>query len=199
MTLRQWILKMHFYGGLLCFWYLVIFSISSLHFHHHFEFMNETQISEELPPMHLRLDNSKSDSALATTIQNTLDIAGWYLPWETRRDSSGVFHTQIQNPKAGYLIQYDPVSSTIRVTKEDKGFWSVFNALHGFSGAMPNAPFLIFWNLFTYLCLLMVLFSIFSGIWLWASGKRDQFIGWVTVVGTMSLSILLMVYVYLNG
>ena len=34
MSFRQWILKIHLYGGLLCFWYLVIFAISSLHYHH---------------------------------------------------------------------------------------------------------------------------------------------------------------------
>ena len=34
MGFRQWILKIHLYGGLLCFWCLVIFAIRSLHYHH---------------------------------------------------------------------------------------------------------------------------------------------------------------------
>lgn len=199
MELRKWILKIHLYGGLLCFWYLIIFAVSSLHFHHEFEFMNGKPVAEGPQPVQLLFEDSKSDSLLASRIQNGLNIAGWYLPWETFRDSSGVFHTQIQNPKMDYTIQYDPVSSIARIEKKDKGFWSVFNALHGFAGGMPRAPLLIFWRIFTYLCLIVVTFSILSGIWLWANGNVDKLIGWITVLGIMGLSISLMIFVYLRG
>jgi hypothetical protein len=40
MSIRKWVLKIHLYGGLLCFWYLIIFAVSSLQFQHKFEFMN---------------------------------------------------------------------------------------------------------------------------------------------------------------
>ena len=199
MALRKWILKIHLYGGLLCFWYLIIFAVSSLHFHHEFEFMNGKPAVEGPQTVSLALVDSKSDSALATRIQDALDIAGWYLPWETHRDSSGVFHTQISNPKTDYTIQYDPVSSSASITKNDKGFWSVFNALHGFAGGMPKVPLLIFWRIFTYVCLVVVTFSILSGIWLWAAGREDKLIGWITVLVIMSLSISLMMVVYLRG
>ena len=199
MTLRRWILKIHLYGGLICFWYLIIFAISSLHFHHHFEFMNGKQMVEGSQQIHLKLEDSKSDSALATNIQIALDIAGWYLPWETYRDNSGTFHTQIENPKTQYQIKYDRMSSTASIIRKDKGFWSVLNALHGFAGKMPNAPLFIFWNIFTYICLMVVIFSIFSGIWLWANRSEDKLIGWVTVLGIMGLSFSLMMVVYLKG
>ncbi len=37
--MRQWILRIHLYGGLLCAPYLIIFGFSSLHFNHHFAFV----------------------------------------------------------------------------------------------------------------------------------------------------------------
>jgi len=199
MKLTKWILKIHLYGGLIYFWYLIILAISSLHFQHHFDFMENKLSDDESEQIHLTIPQNENDSDLATNIQNELEITGWYIPWETYRDSSGKLHTQIENPKNKYLITYDRISSTVSVVKKDKGFWSVINFLHGFAGKMPNAPLLLFWTIFTYICLIGVLFSIVSGIWLWASRSQDKLIGWLTVLGIMGLSISLMIVVYING
>lgn len=199
MKLRKWILKIHLYGGLLCFWYLVIFAVSSLQFQHHFEFMNQKLSDEEILEKKLSVTGNENVSDFAISVQDELKIAGWHLPWETYRDKSGIFHTQIQNPKAQYLITYEPLSSTVKIIKKEKGFWTLINSLHGFSGKMPNAPLLFFWKIFTYICLIVVTFSIFSGIWLWATGSTDKLIGLLTVCGIIVLSLSLMIYVYLNG
>lgn len=199
MGFRRWILKIHLYGGLLCFWYLIIFAISSLHFHHDFDFMKEKQISYESIPVTLVHDSESSDSARATSLQNALGLAGWYLYWETYTDSLGNFHTEVQNPKTTYRIVYDPVSSTASITSEYKGFWSILNALHGFAGRMPNAPLVIFWYIFTYICLTVVVFSIVSGIWLWSGKREGKSLGWATLLATIAFSVLLMLIVYLKG
>ena len=198
MKLRKWVLKIHLYGGLLCFWYLIIFAVSSLQFQHHFKFMNPELSDEENLEKKLIVPESENVTVFAQNIQNELNLAGWYLPWETFRDSSGIIHTQIQNPKAQYLITYDPLSSTASIIKRNKGLLVPINSLHGFTG-MPNAPLMVFWKIFTYICLIVVVFSIFSGIWLWADSNADKLIGLLTVSGIIILSLSLMIYVYLNG
>ncbi len=199
MGVRSWILKIHLYGGLLCFWYLLIFAFSSLHYHHDFDFMKESEISNESRPITFHQKFEEGDSALAINLQNELNLAGWYLFWETYTDSSGIFHTEIQNPKTTYRITYDRISSSASIESEYKGFWSVVNALHGFAGKMPNAPFMIFWHLFTYVCMLIVIFSIASGIWLWLKNREDKVVGWAILIGMMTVSFLLLLTTYLKG
>lgn len=199
MKSRKLILKVHLYGGLLCFWYLILFAVSSLHFHHHFDFMQERSVEPESQQIHLPVKLSADNDELAINIQNGLNISGNHLPWKTNRDSTGVFYTQIENMKTRYHIKYESLSSTAFVTKTDKGLWSVFNALHGLYEKMPNAPFLIFWRIYTYICLSVVVFSAISGIWLWATRGREKFIGWIIVFVIMALSMTLMITVYLRG
>jgi hypothetical protein len=199
MKIRKWILKIHLYGGLLCFWYLIIFAVSSLQFQHHFEFMKPKLQQEEIQEKKLSIPETENLSDFAKSIQNELHLAGWDLPWKTYRDSSGIFYTEIQNPKAQYKITFDALSSTAKIIKKEKGFWIIMNSLHGFSGKMPNAPLLFFWKIFTYICLIVVTFSIFSGIWLWANRSTDKLFGLLTVSGIVVLSLLLMTYIYLNG
>jgi hypothetical protein len=161
--------------------------------------MKERQISNESRPITFQHTFEEGDSALATNLQQELNLAGWYLFWETYTDSVGIFHTEIQNPKTTYRITYDRVSSVASIEREHKGFWSIVNALHGFAGVVPNAPFMIFWHLYTYVCLFVVIFSIVSGIWLWSKSREDKVVGWVTFLGIMTVSLLLMLTTYLKG
>ena len=123
MTLRKWILKIHLYGGLLCFWYLIIFAISSLQFQHHFKFMLPGNGSVTTREKEINLEANKDTKAFALSLQNNLGIAGWLIPWKTSRDSLGTFHTAIQNPKAGYALDYEPSTSKVTITETGNGFW----------------------------------------------------------------------------
>src|SRR4030095_91657 len=123
---RKVLLKLHLYGGLLCFWYLLIFAISALNFQHHFSFMkNRNSPALVSTRTHLRIDPGGTDSAVATRIQNSLDLAGWYLPWETYRDSAGSFHTMIANPKWDYSIVHNFQNSITTISAKEKRFWNV--------------------------------------------------------------------------
>lgn len=199
MKLRKLILKIHLYGGLLCFWYLIIFAVSSLFYQHHFHFMSARESEGMSYEKKLQVPVSDNLNEMAQGIQNELGIAGWYLPWETRRDKDGIIHTQIQNPVAQYLITFDQSSSEAKYTRKEKGFWPVFNSLHGFAGEMPNAPLLVIWKLFTWLSVIVVTFSIFSGIWLWMRKSSDRLAGLVTFTVIVILSFSFMIYVYFHG
>jgi len=199
MIIRKWILKIHLYGGLLCFWYLIIFGISSLHYHHHFSFMEDDPNAGTREEKSITVPDNSDNSAFAEAIRDSLGIPGWHLFWKTYWDQAGIFHTEIQNSRAGYFISYDKNTSTAVIHRNPKSFWSITNSLHGFAGNMPNGPLMIFWTYFTYVCLFSVIFSIITGIWLWTRRSTDKLIGWITVLGIMAISISLMVIVYIKG
>jgi hypothetical protein len=199
MKFRKWVMKIHLYGGLLCFWYIVIFAISSLHFQHHSESADAESMNETVFEKKCNFPADVPDSALAVMIKNELDVAGWHLPWRTSRESNGIFHTEIQNPKSRYRVTYYPADSSMKIIRSDRGPWHVLNSLHGYSGKMPNAPLLLFWKIYTYICLVVVIFSIFSGIWLWIAGKNEKRSAILTVSGIVALSLLLMIYIYFHG
>jgi hypothetical protein len=197
---RKVLLKFHLYGGLLCFWYLLIFGISALHFQHHFQFMENKNIPDRVSTKKLlSINPANTDSVVAISIQNSLDLAGWYLPWETYRDSTGNFHTIIGNPKWDYSIVYDFQHSTSTISAKEKSSWNILSALHGFAVKMPNAPLLIVWKIYTYTCIAVVLFSICSGIWLWSGRKKQRLTGWLIFSGIVLLSFTLMIFIYKHG
>lgn len=200
MTFRKWISKIHLYGGLLCFWFLIIFGLSALHFHHHFNFMDPENSKEIIRETMVKIEPEKDNSILARNLQNNLGIPGWFIPLQTSRDSLGIFHTTIQNPKARYMLDFDPSTSMVKIKTSSNGFWRIINSLHGNSGKkMPKAPLLVFWKIFLYLCSAIALFSVISGLWLWAGKPGNKRTGWLTVSGILVLSFLLMFIVYIYG
>ena len=74
MKWTKWILKIHLYGGLVCFWYLIILAISSLDFHHHFNFMENKLSAEVREQIPLILPANLNDSDLAIQIQNMREV-----------------------------------------------------------------------------------------------------------------------------
>jgi len=197
---RKILLKFHLYGGLLCFWYLLIFGLTSLHFQHRFPFMETKNLPAVVSTKKQLIFNlTNTDSVVATNIQNSLDLAGYYLPWETYRDSVGDFHTMIANPKWNYSIVYNLQNSTLTISAKEKSSWNILSSLHGYAGKMPNAPLLFIWHIYTYTCIGVVLFSIFSGIWLWSGRKKQRLTGWLIFSGIVLLSFSLMIYIYKYG
>ena len=194
--MSNWMLKLHLYGGLLCFWYLIIFGVSSLFYQHHFAFMENKGESQGVERRTIALSNLPEDADMALQIMDSLDMAGWHLFWLTKRDSLGVFHTQVENPKMTYKIQYDPSTTEISIEGSYKGLWHVINSLHAM-GKIPGAPLMILWKIYTYICVVVVLFSIFSGIWLWA--KKGDKIGWSVFSIVLAGSLFLMFYIYYYG
>lgn len=197
--LRKLILKIHLYGGLLCFWYLIILAVSSFHYQHKFSYSTNPDPNKILSEKKVTVAVNKDVMAMANDLKDALDIPGWCLFWMTSRDSQGLLHTSVQNPKATYDLIYHPDSSYVHITKTNYGFWRIVKSLHAFGGKMPNGTLLKFWGIYTYLCIIVVLFSILSGIWLWAGKKGEKLIGWITVAGVMIFSLLLIFLAGFNG
>lgn len=198
MTIRRLILKVHFYGGILCFWYLLILGFSSLHYNHNFAFVNKPhEPSTWSHPMKLAGEFA-DDRQLAEVVRDSLDLVGWPLPWETRRDSIGTIHVVVVHPGKRYVIEYSQATSSATVIETPTGFWHVFNSLHGF-GVMPKAPITYAWSWYTRITIAVVIFAVFSGIYLWFIGNKNKKSGFYTLAISFSLAVMWMLQMYFNG
>jgi len=194
---RKWILNCHLYGGLLCAPYLIIFGFSSLHFNHHFSFVESKgeTIEWETP---LVVEASGDADTMARSVRDALGLVGWTIPWRTKRDAGGDWEIAIERPGKSYLIHTRLMEHRARVEERHKGTWQVINSLHALRG-LPNSRFVWLWGIYTEVCTWFVFFAAISGIYLWANSKRERRSGLVTVVVASVLALGMMCFVWLRG
>jgi len=189
--------KIHIYGGLACFWYLIILGVSSLHFNHHFKFMEHRSDSIVWERQSLAVDESLDDLQLAEAIRDSLSLMGWPLPWEMWRDSAAL-HFAMEQPAKRYFITYNFAGNEVEVIQRSKGFWNVLNALHG-AGSVPNGPFTTLWQGYTRLTVITVILSIITGVYIWLKSKKDKKTGFVILLVSVTGTFLWMIKIYLWG
>jgi hypothetical protein len=190
--------KIHIYGGLACFWYLIILGVSSLHFNHDFRFMQPSGATIHWQQQSLRLEPGLDDLKLAEAIRDSLSLIGWPLPWEMWRDSIKSLHFAMEQPAKRYEITYDFVDHVVNVTETDKGFWRVLISLHG-AAAVPNGPFTTLWQWYTRTTVFVVILSIVTGVYIWIAGKDEKKTGLLILLTSMSAAILWMIKLYFWG
>lgn len=175
--MRKWLLNFHLYGGLLCAPYLILFGFSSLHFNHHFRFIDHPA---ETPPhaweAPLKVSALEDNDSMAESVRDSLGLMGWTLPWKTKRDAAGDLTFDLERPGKSYTVQTQLRNGSARVEERSKGFWQVINSLHAM-GAVPNSRFSKWWGGYTEVCTAFVLFAAVSGIYLWVNSKRERRIG----------------------
>jgi len=197
--MRKWILNVHLYGGLLCAPYLVIFGFSSLHFNHHFGFVEGKPASTprvwDAPITTLP---TTDNDALAESVRDSLGLMGWTIPWNMQRDGAGDLQFDLERPGKSYTIRTVLKDHTARVEERRKGFWQVVNSLHAL-GAVPNSNFALWWGGYTELCTVFVLFASISGLYLWVNSKRERRVGMITLAVALVLSFGLMLGVVFWG
>ena len=193
--MRGLILKIHMYGGLFCASYLLIFGLSSLNYNHRFGQPSDEKITwERALPVRDMDDLHK----LSEQVRDDLGLVGWTLPWETRRDKGGNLHFGLARPGKHYTIHVFFKEGKIEVEESRKGFWQVINRLHALM-RLPSSVFVSSWGIYTEICVWMVLFSAASGVYLWATLKRERLTGLALLGGSALLSLLFMFYVWWRG
>ena len=198
MTLKNAILKIHLYSGLICFWYLCVLGTSSLNFNHHFSFMQGGGEKISWSETISLTNNYPDDLLLSEMIRDSLSLIGWPLPWETWHDSTGVFHFALEQPAKSYVIDYSFDSQVAKVVESRKGFWPVFNSLHA-GGMVPNAPFMYGWQWYSRIAVFLLIFSVLGGIYMWYRGRRDKKAGWYVLVIGLVVSLGWMLQLYIIG
>ncbi len=195
--MRKWFLTLHLYGGLLFAPYLVIFGFSSLHFNHHFAFVTPAQNLREWEAS-LQVLVIKVDGPMSVAVRDSLGLAGWTIPYKTKRDPAGDLHFDVERPGKSYTVHTIAKEHKARVEERHKGFWQVVNSLHAM-GHVPNAGFTASWRPYTEACVGYVLIAAVSGIYLWLSSKRDRWLGLAALIGVTAVSLGLMACMILKG
>jgi hypothetical protein len=144
-------------------------------------------------------NNFKDDLLLSETLRDSLSLIGWPLPWETWHDSTGIFHFALEHPGKRYVVDYAFADQVARVQEIRKGFWPIFNAMHGSGGGVPNSMFMRAWKWYTRITVGLVVFSVLLGIYLWYNGRRDKKAGWYTLLISLVVSLAWMFQLYSNG
>ena len=195
--MRNWMHRIHLYGGLLCFPYLIIFGFSSLNFNHSFAFTRPEPVETSWEAA-VRVSELDDDIKQAEALRDSLGLMGWPLPWETGRDSLGVLHFGLSRPGKHYAVTYYPKRGFVRVHEQRFGFWRVFNNLHAME-KIPGSRFSAVWPWFTEFCTVWVVFAGISGIALWGQGKREKLSGMAVLAVVSGLSLIFMLFVWLRG
>lgn len=198
MNLRRFLVNIHYFGGLACFWYLIVLGISSLHFNHHFSFIDQPGDSVVWKKSVVFQDSDAKDSDFSEQIRDSLSLIGWPLPWETWYDSTGYYHFVLEHPGKRYVIDYSFQDHTAKVSEFRKGFWRVFVSLHG-AGEVPNSAAMDAWHWYTRLTIIVVLISVLTGIYIWLIGKRDKTSGSIVLIFCFLAALSWMAFMYLHG
>lgn len=186
------LVKLHLYTGLFIALYILAFGVSSIIMNHDLKVEKNdiTKTWETRVPLKLEVP----DLELAESIKEELDIMGWPLPWEFKRDSMQ-FHFSIIHPGRKYLLSYRKSDGMVKVDEIPRGFTAVFHGLHFLNGKIPNAPFLIrSWQIYQWLALLSMLVSLILGVWLWLKNHYKPWQG--IVFGSLFiLTLILMILI----
>lgn len=195
--MRKWVLRVHLYLGLLCAPYLILFGVSSLNYNHPFDFTKErtaTRTWEKpvtLPPV---AANEKESEA----VRDALGLMGWTIPWETHRDGGGDLHFGLARPGKHYTVHVLRSSGAVRVDERPEGYWTVVRHLHGNKG-VPGSWLMTVWGGYTELCTAVVLFAAASGVYLFATRRKDRTAAWTVLGAATALSLAFMLYVRYRG
>ena len=171
--MRKLLLNIHLYGGLITFWYLLIYGWTSLGFNHKWMLPEADAAAAPLVwqrpvPALAETDNVK----LAGLVRNELGLFGWPLPWAMQRTSGGALEFELARPGRRYKIAYNPAASSARVEERDTGLGSVLHFLHGSGSGVPNSSWSGTWPVYTEITNWVVLFSLVSGAILWVQRRR---------------------------
>jgi hypothetical protein len=195
--MRKWILNLHLYGGLICAPYLIIFGFSSLHFNHHFSFVNPPSkpIEWQAP---LTVPSESDPLVMGRSVRDSLGLIGWPIPQRSKRDAAGDWEIAIERPGKSYIIHTSFSEHRVRVEERHKGVWQVINSLHALPD-VPNSRYAFLWGFYTEVCTWFVFLAAVSGIYLWANSRRERRAGTITVLAAGLTAIGLMCFVFLRG
>lgn len=197
MNLKSFVLQTHIYLGLFCVPYLLIFSVSSLSFNH-------VSLEEEFVPLKTETVSIAIDSSdfhntrqLGEALADSLGLMGWFIPWESRTDTSG-FLVNHRHLGRDYRLSGSWGSPVIEMTTNSTRVISRLKGLHGLHEEIPGAPWWInWWGYYQDLTVYSLLFWSLSGVYLWWAGKNRSAGIWL-IAGAL-FSLVLMAYLWLAG
>jgi hypothetical protein len=171
--MRKTLLYLHMYGGLIAAVYLILLGISSLQFQHHF-------LPDASPPTRWErvITPPPADADLPTKTATVRDELGLMGKFFNARDTNDGFRFDLYRPGRSYNIS---VSSTgTAKVDERRTTANIVTGLHGLT-TVPNSRFMTAWGVYTHFATIFGILAAVSGIYLFASVKRDRFPALITL------------------
>jgi hypothetical protein len=196
--MKRTLLQLHLYFGLSCAVYLIIFGLSSLNMNHHFGWMQPVN-SEKHWEAGVTVPEIDDNGQLAQALRDSLGLMGWAPPWRFRMQPDTIRFAVVHLGKE-YKISVVKDDGKVDVTEVTKGFWPTLNSLHFLGESIPRGPWLLnSWQYYQDMTVLFIMFSIVSGVYLWAKRPTERKIGLSLLFGVTGLSVLFMSYLWLVG
>ena len=136
--------------------------------------------------------------ALADAVVDELDLMGWYVPWQSQRDSAGDFRFVVTHPGKEYTIQTRRAEGMVSVEERFRGYGSIIGGLHALM-QLPRSRFMSGWGIYTEICTWVVLLSAISGVYLWTNRPGERVIGLLLVFLFSGGALAFMVYIWARG
>ena len=199
MKVKNYLLQFHIYLGLFCTPYLLIFALSSLSFNHVSLKEEFTPVKSEKLAITLNKGSFDTPRELGEALRDSLQLMGWFIPWESRIDSSG-FLVNVRNLGRDFRMTGTWGIPEIEFTANSTRFISLLKGLHGLHEEIPGAPWWINgWWLYQDLTVYSLLFWALRGIYLWWVSKTRLKSSAFWLIGSLSMSLILMIYLWLAG
>lgn len=198
MNLRTWLLQIHLYLGLFTAPYLLILGVSSLNFNHHLWAKSGDRSLESRETVSLQLPELEDPNEMTLAMQDSLDLMGWFIPWESRLDSAWLKLIVSQFGKR-YTLE-GPRDGPYTFTTESQGFGHLIFGMHGMRGNVPFAPAWVkAWKYYQDLTVYTLLFWVVSGLILWFQRKSNKRLEGYLLLFFALFSLILMLYQWLIG
>lgn len=162
---KSTLIKLHLYCGLFTSFYLLAFGFSSIVLNHKME-LDHTSITRTWSSQ-VNVDTSLANNDLAEKVRDQVGLMGWIPTWEFKRDANQ-FQFNVTHLAKTNQVTLNLHTGGVEISDKPKGFLATLHGLHFFNGRIPNAPFFLkTWIVYQWLSLLVFLFSLVLGIWLW--------------------------------
>ena len=179
--------------------YLLIFGLSSLSFNHHFDFLSKEGQEKSEISAQFNIPDIQDNLELANTINDSINIFGWYLPWSAKRDSLQFVY---ETAKLGrtYTTTVDLETGKVDLKSKRGSVGGLLKGLHGLGETIPLAPSWVnLWQFYMDLSVYSLVFWLISGIWLWLQKGISQRKEKIVFYAFMVISLSLMLYIWLVG
>ena len=198
---RDFIDKLHVYGGLLISGYLVLLGLSSLQYQHHFPLPENN--SEKLWQQRFNMPQIENNQAYKLAVRDSLGLFGHTPWWQDYRDVNGVHHFMITRPGKSYWVEVPTEDDVFKIKETRAGFLSVILALHGLTGGggvVMNPPTFVFiWKIIAQVMNVLFLIILFITIYFWYERSFRKSWGWI-FAGIFTLTFLtILSFIWLIG
>ena len=186
--------KLHIYGGLIFFPYLLIFGLSTLYINHDFKIFREKQ-DWTVRKMVIDIADIEDNQQLAESIRDSLELMGWCPWWIQNRDESQ-FRFSIDHFGSEHRINANLGTGELIVNRRNKGFWSVLHSLHFLGSDVPRANKVInSWQYYQDFTVIYLIIAIITGVYMFLESKKEKKTGILILGGFFGASLTFIIYV----